>query len=261
MQKTAAARSRGAGAIAALWIAAWALASATPALAGPARIALIIDDLGNGLASGRRAASLPGPVAMAILPYTPHGRAIAGDARAAGKEVLLHLPLEPADYMGALGPGEISMESSRPDVARVLAQDLASVPHVVGVSTHMGSLLTRHPGHMGWLMEAISTRGGLFFVDSYTTPRSIALRMARERGLPAARRDVFLDDDADPSAIAAAFAQLKAVARQRGSALGIGHPYHETLDFLEQALPALRHEGFEIVPVLRVLQYGAGSEL
>jgi len=261
MQKTAAARTHGARAIVAAWLLAWALAASAPALAGPARIALIIDDLGNALMSGRRAASLPAPVAMAILPYTPHGRAIAFDARAAGKEVLLHLPLEPADYIGALGPGEISMASSRPDVARVLAQDLASVPYVVGVSTHMGSLLTRHPGYMGWLMEEISTRGGLFFVDSYTTPRSVALRIARERGLPAARRDVFLDDDVDPGAIAAAFEQLKIIARRRGSALGIGHPYRETLDFLEQALPALSHEGFEIVPVLRVLQYGSGSKL
>ncbi len=246
--------------MAAFWLAALTLCAAGPALAGPARIALIIDDLGNGLASGRRAASLPGPVAMAILPYTPYGRAIAGDARAAGKEVLLHLPLEPAGYVDVLGPGEISMESRRPDVARVLTQNLASVPHVVGVSTHMGSLLTRHPGHMGWLMEEISTRGGLFFVDSYTTPRSVALRIARERGLPAARRDVFLDDEIEPGAIAAAFERLKSIARRRGSALGIGHPHRETLDFLERALPSLSAEGYEIVPVIRVLQYGSGSE-
>src|SRR5690606_23829095 len=109
--------------------------------------------------------------------------------------------------------------------------NLAAVPHVRGVNNHMGSLITRHPGHMTWLMQDLA-RDGLFFVDSYTHPQSVALEMAREGGVPAARRDVFLDHVAEPEAIAHQFRRLLARARSDGHAIGIGHPYPATLAFL-----------------------------
>ena len=64
------------------------------------RIAIIIDDLGYQLAAGRRALGLPGPIAFAVLPDTPYGRRLARLANDAGKEVLLHLPLEAANHEG-----------------------------------------------------------------------------------------------------------------------------------------------------------------
>ena len=78
------------------------------------------------------------------------------------------------------------------------AAGLASVPYAIGVSNHRGSLLTRHPGHMAWLMEEIAAREGMFFVDSYTTHESVAIQMAAESGIAATRRNVFLDNDRYP---------------------------------------------------------------
>ncbi len=82
---------------------------AMPALAdaphATPRIAIIIDDLGYGLAAGQRALDLPGPVGYAVLPVTPRGKALAEMAHAGGKEVLLHLPLQSAIQQEIYEPG------------------------------------------------------------------------------------------------------------------------------------------------------------
>lgn len=213
------------------------------------RIAIIIDDLGYALGRGRRAVLLPGPVACAVLPATPRGRLLAEMAHRHGKDVLLHLPLQSDARAGAAEPGGIVLDMSRAQFSRAFAASLASVPHAVGVNNHRGSLLTRHPGHMGWLMEEIRARDGLFFVDSYTTHESVALELAREARVPAVRRNVFLDHERTPARLAAEFARLKRLARRDGYAVGIGHPYPETLGFLEQALPRLGDEGYRLVSV------------
>lgn len=222
------------------------------------RIAIIIDDLGYGLAAGERAVNLPGPVSFAVLPATPRGRALAEIAHTQGKEVLLHLPLQSRSEQADGDPGGLLLDMSRTQFADTFAEDFASVPHAVGINSHRGSLLTRHPGHMAWLMEEIKRRGNLFFVDSYTTHESVALRLAREAGVPAVRRDVFLDPDRASGTLEREFARLKKVARQRGFAVGIGHPYPETLALLERELPGLEEEGFELVSISRYIDLKNG---
>ncbi|HET6628541.1 MAG TPA: divergent polysaccharide deacetylase family protein [Woeseiaceae bacterium] len=228
-----------------------ALALSAPACAAPPTptIAIIIDDLGYQLAAGRRAVALPGPVACAVLPSTPRAKLLAEAAYTAGKDVLLHLPLQPMDWDGTAEPGAILLDMTRGELSRSFAASLHSIPHVVGVNTHQGSLLTRHPGHMSWLMQEIRAAGGLFFVDSYTTAESIALGIARESGVPAVRRDVFLDPDPAVATVKREFARLKRLARERGMAVGIGHPYPATLALLERELPKLADAGFRLVSI------------
>lgn len=213
------------------------------------QIAIIIDDLGYGLAVGKRALELPGPVSFAILPATPRGKLLAEKAYANGKEVLLHLPLQSATTQESEEPGGLLLDMTRGQFATVFAEDFNSVPHAIGVNSHQGSLLTRHPGHMAWLMEEIQIRGGLFFVDSYTTHESVALTVAHESGVPAVKRDVFLDPDKAPGTPEREFARLKKLARKSGFAVGIGHPFPDTLSMLEKELPKLSEEGFELITI------------
>ena len=225
----------------------------SPTLELRPRITVIIDDLGYSLSAGRRAVMLPGPVVCAVLPQTPRARTLAEFAKQHGKEVLLHLPLQAAgSHAGDAEPGRITLDMSRRKFADTLSQNLDSVPFIIGVNGHKGSLLTRHPGHMRWLMEEISARR-LLFVDSYTTHLSVALQVANETGVPATRRDVFLDASQDPADIAREFERLKSLALTQGSAVGIGHPHASTLQFLESALPGLAAEGFELVGIRQLL--------
>lgn len=226
------------------------------------RIAIIIDDLGYQLEAGRRAIELPGPVAYAILPGTPQGRVLAEAAHRNGKEVLLHLPLQAVEHNGPAEPGGMTLDMGRSAFQEAFAFALASVPFAIGVSSHRGSLLTRHPGHMEWLMDEIRLRDGLFFIDSYTTHESVALQMAVEAGVAAAKRDVFLDNDRSEEALAFEFSRLQDLARKQGIAMAIGHPYPETLEFLERELRSLDEAGIELVAVselIRIVSGGVGA--
>ncbi len=221
-------------------------------------VAIIIDDLGYERVRGLQAVDLPGPVAFAVLPHTPHGPALARRAHALGKDVILHQPFQAVGGTRPLGPGGITLDMGHDAFRQVLAANLAAVPHASGVNNHMGSLLTRHPGHMRWLMEELSDRDSMIFIDSYTTVHSIALPVAREHGVPSVRRDVFLDSDPAPAEVAFQFARLKRLARDRGAALGIGHPYPATIDVLARELPRLAADGFELVTLREYVHRASG---
>lgn len=218
-------------------------------------IAIIIDDLGNQKEPGQRVIALPGPVVCSLMPHTAYARFLAEEAYAAGKEVMLHLPMQPVEMGLHAVPGEINLDTSQSNMRQILTTDLNAVPHTVGVNNHMGSLITRHPGHMEWLMNELSRRGNLYFIDSYTTASSIAFEMALENGVPTARRNVFLDNEKSASSIAIAFAQLKKEAKEDGFAIAIGHPYTVTLDYLEKEIPLLAEQGFRLVPVSKIMEF------
>ena len=219
------------------------------------RIALIIDDLGNQHEQGQRAVHLPGPVACSFLPYGPFTRALASQAHKQNKEVLLHLPMEAAAHEQALNEkGVLTLNMTRQQFLTTLQLDLDAVPFVSGLNNHMGSLLTRHPGHMAWLMQSISEQGPLFFVDSRTTDRTVAARLAREYGVPSTERNVFLDNELEPEAIRAEFRRLLDIARRQGFALGIAHPREQTLQVLREEIEKLESQGVELITVARLIE-------
>lgn len=223
------------------------------AIADAPRIAIIIDDMGYSLVNGRRAIALPGAVSFSFLPGAPRARMLAEQAHRLDRDILLHLPLQAAND-DAPEPSEISIDMSRARLSHVFSEALESVPYVIGINSHRGSLMTRHPGHMQWLMEEIRERDPLFFIDSYTHHESVALQIAVENGVNAIKRDVFLDPDPSAEAVAREFERMKALARKRGRALAIGHPLPVTLDVLERELPRLEEEGFELVRVSELLR-------
>lgn len=211
-------------------------------------VALIMDDLGNQLTAGRRVLALPGPVACSFLPHTRYAAALAEQAHQGGKDVLLHLPMASVDGR-PLGPGGIGRSADQAEIHRVVQEDLASLPHVIGINNHMGSWLTQQRGLMTALMQDLHRRGGLFFVDSRTIHTTVALDCAQEVGLPALARDLFLDDDRSPASIRRQFMVWLDKAQQNGHALAIAHPYSTTLAVLEQLLPQLSRLGVNWVPL------------
>lgn len=241
-----------------LFLVAATLALGTQALAdSPPRIAIIIDDLGYQRAAGERAIALPGDVAFAILPETPHARHLAAHARAASREVLLHLPMAAEDPDAPMDPGGIGPSPDRDTLEAALRRGLAGVPYAVGVNNHMGSGLTREPEPMAWLMEELSRLGWLYFVDSRTTHHSVAADSARAAGVPVLSRDVFLDADPSPEAVEREFLRLVALAHRNGQAVAIGHPYPDTLALLERELPRLAEaHGVTLVAPGRLLPRG-----
>jgi hypothetical protein len=219
---------------------------ATPA------ISIIIDDMGKRLESGRRVLLLPGPVACAFLPGERHTDQLARRANGIGKEVLLHLPMESVDGR-RLDAGGVTLDMTERQFISTVEAGLHSVPHAIGINNHMGSLLTRHPGHMLWLMRVMQKQASMIFVDSRTTVDTVARRVALENGVPNTERNVFLDNELDTSAIAFQFERLIGLAEKHGTALAIGHPHPQTLALLEQRIPRLRERGIQLLPVRELI--------
>ena len=202
-----------------------------------ARLAIVIDDVGHNLRRAERVLALPVELTLGLLPYAPHAPEIAERAHRAGREVILHQPMEPL-HGHRLEPGTLQLDMSAETFAEAFSASLARFPYAAGVNNHTGSLLTAHRTPMQWIMSRIAGRG-LYFLDSRTTPHSVAEVTARELSVPTIRRDVFLDHIRTDEFLQHAFARSMVIARQRGHAVVIAHPHTVTLNFLERKLAEL----------------------
>jgi len=226
------------------------------------RVAIVIDDLGYGTSDAMRdVLEIEEPLTVTIVPHYPGTSAAAEAARQAGKEVLLHLPMEPLGYPG-VNPGEGALLTSHTaqELRELLAAAVAEVPQAVGISNHMGSAFTADRAQMRVLMAAIKPKG-LFFLDSMTTAASVGLSEAKRAGVPVARNSMFIDSKLDEQGrvdVRAQLASLESVARRRGWAIAIGHPRRETVSALKSELKAMRERGIEFVFVSELV--GEGDE-
>lgn len=186
-------------------------------------MAIIIDDMGYNQLVGRLLVQLADNLTFSFLPEAPHTRELAEQAFLAGRTILVHLPMEPKDHSWNPGAEALLVGDTEEGIRRKMAGMLAAVPHAIGANNHMGSRFTEHRTGMHGAISALKEQA-FFFVDSYTTAASRGLATARQLGVPATRRHVFLDNVQDPAHICAQLGQLALLARQQGHAVGIGHP-------------------------------------
>jgi len=215
---------------------------ATP---GP-RIAIIIDDCGYDLPRDLKFVGLPISITLSILPMTPHGKEVAAAAQAAGKAVMLHLPMQPESSAAHPGPGEITTDMTDDQVRTQVQADIASLPPLPGANNHMGSKATSDPRIMRDVLGVLK-QDDMFFIDSMTAMTSVGASTARDLGVPTAERDVFLDNQVTVPYVEGQIRQLEAVARRRGSAIAIGHPNEATAQALQTMLPEMQAAGFTFV--------------
>lgn len=221
----------------------WVFASA----ATPVKVAIIIDDIGFQKTEPALI-QLPYQLTFAIMPFTPQGLEMAQLAARHQKEIMLHMPMEAVAQNHLLGRGALRRDMTKIQVQQALNAALAQYPQARGVNNHMGSKFTSLAEPMGWVLEVVKQHQ-LFFIDSKTTNHSVVTASASHWQVPSRSRDVFLDNDKRYSALDRQFNQLIEVAKQHGSAIAIGHPYPETLQYLRKNLPRLAAHGIELVPV------------
>ncbi|HHW15277.1 MAG TPA: hypothetical protein GXX28_10155 [Firmicutes bacterium] len=219
-----------------------------PGRPGKTRVALIIDDWGYEQPFASDFFSLPVPLTMAVIPFTPDSRRLAEEGFAHGWQVLVHLPLQPESKALDRAEGMVRVTLNDAELRRTIERDLDAVPHAAGVNNHMGSLATRDRRVMEAVLSAVAERGW-FFIDSRTTAGSVATDVARELGLPYGENFVFLDNRADVDYIRRSLRILVKAAERNGYAIGIGHVRRETLAALRAELPVLLRNGVRFVPV------------
>ncbi|WP_089944575.1 divergent polysaccharide deacetylase family protein [Candidatus Entotheonella palauensis] len=217
------------------------------------QIAIVIDDMGWELPIAQDLLALDHPLSFAVLPQAPYQSKIAEAARQHKRELLLHLPMEPHGYPKVNpGPNALLGNMDSNQIVKLVRRALRSLPQVVGVNNHMGSSLTENPQVMRIVMRELKRRD-LFFLDSRTSADSRAYQIARDMGIPTAKRHVFLDNNVQQAHISAQLHQLAQMASEQGHAIGIGHPYPETLHALKHTLPIILQAGVRIVPISRLV--------
>lgn len=216
-------------------------------------IAIVIDDVGIDQARTARAVELPAPLTLAFIPY---GRDLASHttrARAQGHELLVHMPMEPSSAAADPGPNALLTSLDDSEIMRRMRWGLSRFEGYVGVSNHMGSLFMADPELVRPLMREIRDRG-LLFLDSWTRADTAGTGLAEDLGVPNTRRDVFLDNERTVEEVSMRLAQLEAIARRKGYAVGLGHPHDVTLDVLAEWIPEARRRGINLVPVSTVVR-------
>jgi polysaccharide deacetylase 2 family uncharacterized protein YibQ len=209
------------------------------------RLAVVIDDVGYSLENLEPFLLSKVPLSLSVLPGLPHSGEAARRIQAAGKELLLHLPME---AQNGADPGPVAVLTTMSDdtVRDVLSASLEEIP-AVGVNNHMGSRATANERIMQAVLGYLKSRG-LFFLDSRTTAESVAAQVARGLSEPLLKRDVFLDNDPSAESILAQFRQGLDLAEQRGQAVLIGHVQNpQIVQVLEEALPDLARRGLQLV--------------
>ena len=215
---------------------------------GQPMIAVVIDDMGLDRGRAAKTVALPGPLTLAYLAYANDLAGQTKSARAAGHELLVHVPMEPGSATTDPGPNALLTTLSAEELARRIEWNLSQFSGFVGINNHMGSKATSDRGAMTAVMAALSRRE-LLFLDSRTSGETVAHDVAQEAGIPALMRDVFIDHDPSPIAVRAALLQVEQVARRQGHAIAIGHPKDATIAALAEWLPDVLARGFAVVPV------------
>jgi polysaccharide deacetylase 2 family uncharacterized protein YibQ len=218
------------------------------------KIAIVIDDLGGEGSISQELLQENLPVTFSILPFSPNGRVLALEAHRKGREVILHLPMEPHGYPKIKpGNGALLYKMSEEELFRQLSKDIEAIPYIHGVSNHMGSQLMEDPEKIRIILSEVKRRG-LFFLDSRTTPQTVGLQTARSLGLKAAERNVFLDNSTNGKDVKQQLEQLIQISLSTGKAIGIGHPHPSTIQSLKEMIPKIKEKGIEIVSLSDIMQ-------
>jgi polysaccharide deacetylase 2 family uncharacterized protein YibQ len=213
----------------------------------PVRVALVIDDLGRSLDELAQLEHLGVPLTYAVLPFESLTPRVVEALNQRHLEMLCHLPME-AERGNDPGPGALRLGMSPDQLVALTRSALAAVPGAVGVNNHMGSALSADRASMRAIVQTVGEKD-LFFLDSRTSAESVGYDEAMRQGVPAAQRNVFLDDDLRPEAIAEQFRRLLEVASEKGVAIAIGHPHPATLEMLAREVPRAKSAGYEFVPL------------
>ncbi|HHF6614853.1 TPA: divergent polysaccharide deacetylase family protein [Haemophilus influenzae] len=198
------------------------------------KLAIVIDDVGYHLKEDAAIFAMPREISVAIIPAAPYARARNQEAKSQGRDILIHMPMQPVSAVKIedgglhLGMSEAQV-NDRVNTAKNIVRD------AIGMNNHMGSAATADPQLMTYLMTALQEKH-LFFLDSRTIGKSVAGKIAKEQGVRSLDRHIFLDDSNEFADVQRQFKAAIHYARKHGSAIAIGHPRQNTIAVLQAGL-------------------------
>ena len=211
------------------------------------RAAIIIDNLGSDLLAARTLADIQAPLTFAVRASQPFSKEVAELASLLGRQVLMQLPPVPERLTTAETP-----RAERGGLLRWFGENLAGVPHAVGVTTEPGARLSGNAERMQWVLDATKEHN-LFLVElAGASPANSCDTAAAAVGC--VQSDVLLEDSSEEEGIRKQLDDLLQTARTRGDTVAVGHATPPLAAALRSVVPEFAAAGVELVPASTVVE-------
>lgn len=215
---------------------------------GKPKVAIIIDDFGNGQKGTKEMLNMPFKFTVAVMPFLPTSRSDAELAHKQGYDVIVHMPMEPKTGKASwLGPGAITSDLSDDEIRKKVEAAIDDIPYAIGMNNHMGSKITGDERIMA-IVLAVCRERGLFFVDSKTNYRSVVGQLATQVGMPPVNNHIFLDDVHTINHVSKQLREVELYASQNRYCITIGHVGDKTAETLRTRIPQMK-ENVEFVGI------------
>ena len=199
------------------------------------RIPVIVTGLGLARdATIRAIEETPGEVTLAFSPYAENAAPLIQRARARGHEILLAVPMEPADIKRRdAGPAALAVSLSDTAARQRLAWMIGRVGSNVGIVGDLGDRFSRDPVAMKPVFEELAARG-MVYIDNRLESGEAAPAPGVANGVvnvstgsvPVAGVTIWLDrdDGASAEALERNFAAAEAAAKRGTPAIVLAAP-------------------------------------
>ncbi len=219
---------------------------------GP-RVAAVLAGIGLSAPEDAAAIGLAPTISLAMSPYAREPDAVLRQARAAGHEVLLGIPMEPQGFpLNDAGPLALLTGLAPAENADRLERLLSGSAGYAGLTNAIGSTSgERFRGTAGMrdVLMAAKARG-LMFLDA--VPGGTLPVVG---GLPVRGVDVAIDGTGDPAEVVRRLARLTEIARARGAAVGVlAVPTPNAVLRLAEWSNSLARQGVVLVPVSAMMR-------
>ncbi len=211
--------------------------------AGPKKIAIVIDDLGNDMQGTKEIMELPVPFTVAVMPFLPTTKRDAEWAHSLGHDVLVHMPMEPVKGKKSwLGPGALTTDLSDEEIRRRVIAAIEEVPYAIGINNHMGSKVTADKRMMRIVLEVCKEKH-MIYLDSKTTPKSVVPMVAQDLNFRTLENNIFMDDIYTREHIVKQALKVLKHVDDHDTTVVIGHvgpPGKHTAAVLKQTIPSIQ---------------------
>ena len=152
-----------------------------------------------------------------------------------------------------MNDGTLLTSMSQEELQAQLARNINALPHLAGVSNHMGSKFTENPEKMETVLHAVKEQG-LYFLDSRTSDKTVGYDLAKEMHIRTAKRNLFIDNDHNQLSAEKQLQKIPRLAKKNGGhVIAIGHPYPSTITALKKCIPLLQEQGIIVVPLSQLV--------
>lgn len=230
--------------------------------AGMPKIAVVFGGVGLADAASLKAIqTLPEEITLGFAPYGKALETHVQEARSAGHEILLQVPME--SFVD-------SAPNSAPDTLLTTEDEATNLAHLrslmgrmtgyIGVMNYQGGRFTADAAALGPVLREVSARG-LLMLDDGSSPRSLIGALAMRMGLSALRGNIMIDGQPQKDAINQELAKLEAQALSHGAAIGIANGYPVAIDIIADWARGLQARGIALVPLSAMAGTGAQTQL